>query len=317
MTVSDRQGTVVYEAPLPPFEAWSQRALWNGRDAGGGVLPEGPYTIVVRGEPAAETGLKPAGGPEDGAPAGEPRELRLETTIDYAAGIYPLSLAGGVPGLLLVPHDGVLPSGSFQIEGTLFFGKTSETARAFGSLPVETGVRFSLLDRLELSFALAGIPEFGEGARFGFGASAKWMFFRAAGDLPLGLGVGFSCNWAEKEELTVESEGLSPYAALSFRISPLFTLFFSPGFLWKIPGDGVPRLLLPAGILFRYAWFSAGLSLRPEIRVTGPGEGPFLFGGELKFNPPPSNMVYTLLGGLRMESGSPSGFGGIGIGIIY
>jgi hypothetical protein len=312
MAVSDRQGTVVYEAPLPPFETWSQRALWNGRDTGGGVLPEGPYTIVIRGEPAAETGATPAGGPEEGA-----RELRIETVIDYAAGIYPLSLAGGVPGLFLVPHDGVLPSGSFQIEGLLFFGKPSETARAFGSLPVETGIRFSLLDRLELSFALKGTPEFGEGARFGFGVSAKWMFFRAAGTLPLGLGAGFSCNWAEKEELTVESEGLSPYAALSFRLSPLFTLFFSPGFLWKIPGDGVPRLLLPAGLLFRYAWFSAGLSVRPEIGFTEPGGGPFLFGGELKFNPPPSNMVYTLLGGLRMESGSPSGFGGIGIGIIY
>jgi hypothetical protein len=316
LAVRNRQGSTVYEAPLPPFETWSRQVLWNGRDAGGNVLPEGPYTIVIRGEPAAEAGARPAGGPGDGAQVEGTRELRLETAIDYAAGIYPLSLAGGVPGLFLVPHDGVLPSGSFQIEGTLFFGKQSETVRSFGSLPMEAGMRFSLLDRLELSFALEGVPEFGERTHFGFGASAKWMFFRA-GDLPLGLGAGFSYNWAEEEELTVESEGLSPYAALSFRLSPLFTLFFSPGFLWKIPGDGIPRLLLPAGLLFRYAWFSAGLSLRPEICVTEPGAGPFLFGGELKFNPPPSNMVYTLLGGLRMESGRPSGFGGAGIGIIY
>ncbi|MDR1618794.1 MAG: PEGA domain-containing protein [Treponema sp.] len=314
MAVVSRQGAAVYEAPLPPFAAWSQRALWNGRDAGGNVLPEGVYTIVIRGEGAAEAGVTPASGPGDSGP-GE-RELRFEAEIDYSAGIYPLSLTGGVPGLFLVPHDGVLPAGSFQIEGSLFFGKTSERGRAFGSLPMEAGLRFSLFDRLELSFALEGVPEFGEGARFGFGASAKWMFFRAA-DLPLGLGAGFSCNWAEEEELTVESEGLSPYAALSFRLSPLFTLFFSPGLLWKTPGDGVPRLLLPAGILFRYSWFSAGLSLRPEIRFAEPDGGPFLFGGELKFNPPPSNMVYTLLGGLRLESGRPSGFGGAGIGIIY
>ncbi|MDR2159559.1 MAG: PEGA domain-containing protein [Treponema sp.] len=308
IVVSDRQGSAVYEAPLLPFETWSQRALWNGRDAGGGVLPEGVYTIVIRGEPAAGNGV-----PEEDAA----REIRLETEIDYSAGIYPLSLTGGVPGLFLVPHDGVLPSGAFQIEGSLFFGKTAEKDRAFGSLPMEMGLRFSLLERLELSFALEGVPEFGEGARFGFGASAKWMFFRRAGAVPLGLGAGFSCNWAEKEDLTVENEGLSPYVSLSFKLSPLFTLFFSPGFLWKIPGDGIPRLLLPAGILFRYAWFGAGLSLRPEIVFTGPGEGPFLFGGELKFNPPPSNMVYSLLGGLRVRSGRPSGFGGIGIGIIY
>jgi hypothetical protein len=316
IVISDRQGTAVYEASLPPFEDWSQRALWNGRDAGGSVLPEGVYTIRIRGEPVVEAGAAPAGGVEGGIPAGEARELRLEAEIDYAAGIYPLSLTGGVPGLFLVPHDGALPSGAFQIDGSLFFGKISETGRTFDSLPMETGLRFSLLERLELSFALEGVPEFGEGVRFGFGVSAKWMFFRAAG-LPLGLGAGFSCNWAEEEELTVESEGLSPYAALSFRLSPLFTLFFSPGLLWKTPGDGVPRLLLPAGILFRYSWFSAGLSLRPEIRFAEPDGGPFLFGGELKFNPPPSNMVYSLLGGLRIQSGSPSGFGGVGIGIIY
>ena len=312
LAVRNRQGGTVYEAPIPPFETWSRRVPWNGRDAGGNVLPEGVYTIVIRGEAAEVT----PGGTGNGAPEEEARELRLETEIDYSAGIYPLSLTGGVPGLFLVPHDGVLPSGAFQIDGSLFFGKTSETDRAFGSLPMEIGLRFSLLDRLELSFALEGVPEFGKGAHFGFGASAKWMFFRPA-DLPLGLGAGFSCNWAEEEELTVESEGLSPYVSLSFTLSPLFTLFFSPGLLWKIPGDGIPRLLLPAGLLFRYAWFSAGLSLRPEIRVTEPDGGPFLFGGELKFNPPPSNMVYTLLGGLRIESGSPSGFGGIGIGIIY
>jgi hypothetical protein len=325
LTVSDPQGRTVYETSLPPFETWSGQALWNGRDAGGGVLPEGGYTLLIRGEPAAEAGVPQAGGAEDGgaedggAEDGVPAawELRLETEINYAAGIYPLSLTGGVPGLFLVPHDGALPSGSFQIDGALFFGKTSEQGRAFSSLPVEIGLRFSLLDRLELSFSLEGVPEFGESARFGFGASAKGMFFRAAGALPLGLGAGFSCNWAEEEELTVESEGLGPYAALSFRLSPLFTLLFSPGFLWKVPDDGIPRLLLPAGILFRYSWFSAGLSLRPEIRFAEPDRGPFLFGGEIKFNPPPSNLIYTLLGGLRIQSGSPSGFGGIGIGIIY
>jgi hypothetical protein len=303
LTVRNRQGAAVYEAPLPPFETWSQRALWNGRDPEGGVLPEGVYTINIRGESVLA--------------GGEAREIGLETEIDYAAGIYPLSLVGGVPGPFLVPHDGALPSGSFQIDGTLFFGKISENGRAFGSLPMEIGLRFSLLDRLEFSVAFEGVPEFGEGARFGFGASAKWMFFRGDGTIPLGLGAGLSGNWAEEEDATVESEGISPYVPLSLKLSPLFTLFFSPGFLWKIPGDGIPRLLLPAGILFRYAWFSAGLSFRPELRFTRPGEGPFLFGAELKFNPPPSNMVYSLLGGLRIQSGAPSGFGGIGIGIIY
>jgi hypothetical protein len=42
-----------------------------------------------------------------------------------------------------------------------------------------------------------------------------------------------------------------------------------------------------------------------------------MIAGEIKFFPPPSRFVFSLLGGLRIKEASFGGFGGVGIGMIY
>jgi hypothetical protein len=101
---------------------------------------------------------------------------------------------------------------------------------------------------------------------------------------------------------------------------------FSSGVRWPGPGDPVPRLLLSAGALYQGPWFTAGLSAREEFDWTNSGSRsgiPFSqrlrFHGGLEFNfyPPPSFIVYTLLGGMWIHGDRAGGFGGLGIGFIY
>jgi hypothetical protein len=42
-----------------------------------------------------------------------------------------------------------------------------------------------------------------------------------------------------------------------------------------------------------------------------------MFGAEFKFYPPPSNVVYSLLGGMWLRNNHIGGFGGIGLGLLF
>jgi hypothetical protein len=90
------------------------------------------------------------------------------------------------------------------------------------------------------------------------------------------------------------------------------------------PDDPLPRLFLPMGVLFRHAQFIAGISFLPEFSFAPrsknrAAQGPAVFelGVEIKWYPPPSILVYTLSGGIKMDRTGTRGFGGVGIGIIW
>jgi hypothetical protein len=65
--------------------------------------------------------------------------------------------------------------------------------------------------------------------------------------------------------------------------------------------------------------FGAGLSLRSEFDFSSAASSPVtLFGaGELRFFPPPSNLVFTLLGGFWNQGARTGGFGGFALGAIF
>jgi hypothetical protein len=305
LTVEDPEGRVVYAASLGPFSTWSQSAAWNGRGADGEALPEGVYQALIEAESLSWDGSAPVS-----------RQLRLETRIDPLAAIYPLSLRGGIAGLLLSPVPAALPSGSFQIEGNLLFGGTAPGERPFSTLPFDVGVRFSFLDRLEIAGLLNALPRFGGSASWGFAGSAKWVLLRDDDGPPLGLAAGLSYAWEDAPLGPGAGAGL--YVPLSWRFDRL-SLLFSPGVRWPVPVDLLPRLLVSGGLLYRGSWFIAGYSLRTELNFSENREGPFFFAsaGELKFYPPPSNWVFTLSGGFWLSPSHAGGFGGLGFGLIF
>ncbi|MDR0623245.1 MAG: PEGA domain-containing protein [Treponema sp.] len=314
ITITDREGETVYTAGLGPFRTWSQKAVWNGRGPDGNPLPEGIYRVLVETESLSG---------DDSAPVS--RTLTLQTEIDSSINIYPLSLHGGMAGLLFAPAPGVLPRGSFQIEAGLFFGKTAPGERAFSSLPFDAAVRFSPLDRLEITAVLNSLPKFGGPAVWGVSGSAKWVFLHGQRGFPPDFAAGLSYAWEEERGAAPfgAGPGLGLHFPLSWRRAP-FTLLFSPGIRWPVQDDLIPRLLLSGGLLFQGPWFTAGLSLRPEFDFSaasgaGNGDGPvfLLTGGEFKLYPPPSNLVFTLSGGAWLTGSAAGGFGGVGVGIIY
>ncbi|MDR2258782.1 MAG: PEGA domain-containing protein [Treponema sp.] len=314
ITVTDREGETVYAAGLGPFQTWAQGAAWNGRGPDGKPLPEGVYRVLI------ETESLPW---DDSAPVS--RSLTFQAEIDSSINIYPLSLHGGIGGLLFAPVPGALPQGSFQIEAGLFFGKTAAGERAFSSLPFDAAVRFSPLDRLEITAVLNSLPKFGGPAVWGIAGSAKWVFLPGERGLPLGFAAGLSYAWEEEGGAAPfgAGPGIGLYLPLSWRLGS-FSALFSPGIRWPVQDDLIPRLLFSGGLLFQGPWFTAGLSLRPEFNVSAAsraenGDDPvfLLMGGEFKLYPPPSNLVFTLSGGAWLTGSGAGGFGGVAVGIIY
>ncbi|MDR0878792.1 MAG: PEGA domain-containing protein [Treponema sp.] len=319
LTVRNSAGRPVYAAELGAFETWSQSVEWKGRGSDGNPLPEGIYTAYIEAESSFNDDAPPVR-----------RIISLETEIDASINIYPLSLSGGISGLMFVPVPAVLPRGSFQIEAGLLFGKVSAfepAERPFTGLPFAAGLRFSLLDTLETSAVLNASPKFGGEAAWGISGAVKWVFLHGEADLPLSMAAGFSFAWAGSggEAPLSPGRGAVLYLPLSWRFNAI-TALFSPAIRWIGPSDPVPRLLLSAGALYQASHFTAGLSLRPEFdfspntdnRFSSPGDRIILkIGGEIKFYPPPSSLVFSLLGGAWFRGAYTGGFGGVGIGIIY
>jgi hypothetical protein len=314
LRVLDREGREVYREELPPFQKASQRLAWNGRDSLERLLPDGDYTLLVEAAPDFQFGdLSAPGGPEEW-------RLRVPVFIDSSITRYPLSLFGAVSGLLFAPLPLSLPQGGFQIEGNILFGKLPDPAGngAFSSFPFEAAFRFAPLDRLEFAAALEAIPASGGAADWGFSLSPKWRFLKT-GPLEAALTAGFS--WSGNMNLSPRRGGASLHVPLSWNPLPPLTLVLAPGLYWRYWREARPRILLGAGALYRFSGFSAGLSLRQEYRAheAGEDEGPvvLLWAAELKWQPPRTNLVFTLLGGLRYWAGEKAGFGGLGLGALY
>jgi hypothetical protein len=320
--IEDEGGRQVYAGDMGPFTTWVQQFLWNGRDGLGQALPDGGYTITLHAE-----ALPPL------APAGE--SLILKAEIDSSRKIRPLDLASGKPGLLFAPLPQRLPPGAFQIEGSLLFGappynrayrETSPTGSGpWTSLPFALGLRFSPLERLELAAALNVVPRFDASARYGFAGSAKWVFLGSGlkdWELPLNLSLGLSGGWMEGRSASPFglSSGLELFLPLSWNITPLLTLAFTPSGLWTgdegFPWEALPRLLLSGGLLAEYAFITAGLSVQGELNFSGLRPS-LKMAGELKLFPPPSRFVFSLHGGASREDRRWEGFGGLGIGILF
>ena len=312
-TVLDPEGKLVVTRSLEVFDFWSQSVVWNGRDSLGEILSDGLYTLMVHAFSIPSDGSAPV---ED--------SLVQRVQLDSTRVIFPLTLSSGKSGLLFAPLPSLLPPGSFQVEGSLLAGSPPESGGPWKSLPFSAAVRFSPLETLELSAALNVLPLFEGDTGTGFGGGVKWAFLNSGGrDLPLALGLLVS--WTADTGLMPfgMASGIELYVPFSLDLGSIFSVTLSPAALWTgddgFPWEGVPRLLVSGGFLMRFKYLSAGLSVRQEYNFSsGVFWPPFsMIGCELKFLPPPSSFVFSLMGGVWVRDSGIGAFGGLGIGMIY
>jgi len=305
ISVQDSNGSIVYINDLPVFETWHQHITWNGRDNSGEPLPEGKYTIIIEASALHQTDS-------------EDTSIKLETEISYSINIFPLSLESGISGLTFAPMPVVLPSNSFQIDAGIFFGSfypdgaENETL----ALPFLLNVRFALFSKLELAAAininsyLSNQEQTGFSG-FGITGSAKFNFID---NNLLSFAAGISYTWAQESgELPISpGSGFSFYIPFVFKLSD-FYFILSPSLLWD-PGF-IPSLHFSAGILYQRNSINTGLSARYELNDNTSDR--FFAGAELHLFPPPSNLVFSFLGGAWIQAERTGGYGGVRVGIIY
>jgi hypothetical protein len=313
IVIENQWGDTVFARDLARFDTWSQSVAWDGRDGEGKPLPDGAYRALLLAESLSADGSRPV-------------EQRAEMTvnIDSALNIYPLSSSALVSGLFFSPLPESIPRGSFQIDGSLLFGRAVAAGDAWGALPFAAALRFSPVESLEMTAALNITPYFNDEAASALGGGFKWAFAKPGTGVMPGAAVALSYAWAKAGTLTPfgAATGVALSLPVSWRIGEALSLALSPGVFWTgeegYPTEAAPRLLLSGGLLFRRPAFTAGLSLQSRLAVAeGPSAGPLMAAMELRFFPPPSNMVFSLLGGGWADSGGYGGFGGIGIGLIY
>jgi hypothetical protein len=311
--VLDQEGKTVFSRSLDPFEDWSQSLVWNGKNSQGKILDDGVYTLIVRAFSAPW---------DDSAPVEE--SLALDVVLDSSRIISPLTLSSGKSGLLFAPLPSMLPSGSFQIEGSLLAGAPPESNGLWKSFPFSVAFRFSPLNVLEVSAALNVMPNIEEDTTAGGAGSVKWVFVNPHSGI-LGAAAGLTASWTGKTALTPfgMASGIELFFPFSVNLGKLLSLSLSPAALWTgdegFPWKPVPRLLVSGGVMMKMTYFSAGLSIRSEFNFSdgSPWPLPFITGAEVKILPPPSSFVFSFMGGIWARDSEIRGFGGVGIGMVY
>jgi hypothetical protein len=300
ITITDRDGLIVFEKRLGAFDSWFQSVSWDGRDDNGRPLPKGIYTILIEASALQEFS----------ADYNETVSLKLETEIDYSAGIFPLSLKSGISGLTFAPMPNVLPPGSYQFEAGIAY------VNSF--LPFEIGMRVSPFKKMELATVFNINPRLENKTGWGITGSAKYNFFDSDSS-PLLFAAGVSYAWASEngDAPLSAGRGVGLFTPLSLELSN-FSIVFTPAIFWRGPEGLVPALLLSAGALYNGGWFNTGLSMRCEFDFTENAESPkFLSGAQVYFLPPPSNFFVSLSAGLWTQNSNTGGYGGITIGLLY
>jgi hypothetical protein len=312
ITITDSSGAVVYEEQLKPFDTWFQSVTWNGRDEEGKVLPQGIYTVSITASALPEI--------SDGV--AQTSTLKLETEINYSFSIFPLSTENVVSGLNFTPLPHTLPAGSFQFEaGFVFkdFRMPSANAQenAVSGLPFKIGMRVTPVNRLEFTTIFNINPLVENQTGWGISGSVKFNILDG-GTIPFALAAAASYAWAgtNGESPLSPGQGAGLHIPLSLELAN-FSLTVCPAVFWRGPHGITPELLLSAGILYKGDWFNAGLSARSELDFTDNDKKPrILAGAQVCFFPPPSIFYFSLQGGIVYQQ-DISGYGGIGIGLIY
>jgi len=323
--ILDSNEEEVYINYTDRFDTWVQHITWNGRDSNGKLLPEGIYTVLIKASPNFRRPF--IGVPPDRIPPPmqEPEEvviLKLETEINYSTNIIPLSLKSGLSGLIFSPMPHVLPAGSYQFDAGIIPGSFSvpvNTQEINNTivLPFQLNFRVSPFNRFELSasFNINSYLENQMQAGWGISGAAKYNIINTN---PLFFAAGISYTWTANygENPLTPGRGIGLHTPLSLELAS-FSITFCPSLFWHGHAEPIPSLHLSAGTLRRGNWVNTGLSMRYELDLKENSLSPrFLTGTEVHLFPPPSNFVFSVIGGMWTQEQRVGGFGGLKIGII-
>ena len=323
LEVLDLKGELVYSKALDSFSAWQQQASWNGRNNFGDIAGDGYYTIRISAWNDQEK-----------------QSIELSVLVDSSIAMRPLSIASSLAGLLYCPSPDMLPSFSYQIEGSLISGKPLFQG-AWDSLPFAIGLRMSFLDNLEAAIALNAMPDFSDNFDWGVGASVKWVFFRPLNTTTgeksfsdaLGMAAEVSYGWATVGPYTAFGMGAGAglHLPILLRVAQgiqtnnsgqyTFDLLLSPLVLWAsekgYPDSFLPRLGMEGGMLFSYGSIALGLSLRWDYDLKEKTSGPIVSALEFKYFP--SSFILSVTGGFWYLPGNKETglFFGAGMGIMH
>jgi len=311
-TIQDADGYVVYEKKFEHFDTWVQNITWDGKDSEGVPCPEGVYMVIIEASAPPELIQKEE----------KPFFIAMKIEINYSAIIFPLSVESGISGLTFTPLPHTLPTGSYQIEANLLFGSflapsVSQEDEKMFLFPFSLSMRLSPFNRFELTTVFNITPQLDDIIGLGISGSVKYNFLDGNDHVPLAfsLGASYTGTNSNGEYPLSPGRGIGFYTPLSLELKSL-SIAFCPIVFWHGPEGLIPHLLLSTGVLYRGSWITGGISARYEFDFEDNTRSRLLAGMEINLFPPPSNLFFSFRGGVVYQY-DISGYGGVGIGLIF
>ena len=334
--VVNEDGEEVHRRVFERFTSWSQGLTWNGRRATGQLVPDGLYTLRLRGI-----------GEGEGTVVEQEQVVRVDSSLVLAY----RSLASGSAGLVYVPTPETLPVGSFQLSSLVFARGESDAAGTRVWVPVILGTRWGLggpraeelgtapFRRWELDVQAGSIV--GYESAGGPAARALPLFASAAVKTPLlspGGKTGFAAALQAKlayqgfyTDTLANATGLSIGTPASLRLGGV-SLLLQPELAlgpWRISYDPAgpnvaglyPWMYARAGLLLDLGNLSAGASIAARTLPFTEGLGldlPFQVAAELHWLIPRSSLFLSFV--LAGELTPPGWYrlqGGAGLGLLH
>jgi hypothetical protein len=320
--VLSRGGKELLRRDIGPFESWSQKVVWDGRDKGGRPLPEGDYTFEIRARGSSPEGDRPVR-----------VRLRGEIEIDRRLISRYRSIFSGSSGLLYAPMAEPLGPGSNQVstEGLAF---TLPGDRWYA--PIVIGTRFGLGVPTALTVTAGPlISSREEQARIAGSVAFDWRYFLIPRRLALGTVVKGSIaspvegNYGGRDERT-NPTGIGVQHPATLYLGPVY-ITLAPEILYgpdgvsyedAPSGDGGFWSYLRGGVGYDGKLLSFGLSgalrtsvFSEEIDVSPPI--PLAAETRLRLPSGPLHFSLILAGDLYPREGEFTLKGGFGAGILF
>ncbi len=292
VSVFSSNAEAVGEYTLPSFSSWEQSFTWDGRDAGGNLLPDGSYTFFIRGEDDERTAT-----------------AAIDVTLDSSRRILYGSTLSGAGGLMYCPGTEVLPEWASQL-GISFLGHIQNIGGTnYYRFPLQAALRLSPFSGLELTAAagikLTSAPEtpvsVSVSGKYQF---ANWNVFRMAA-LVKGAFVS-----QDTEDTLTNFSGFSAGMPMQLVLGPFSLLagpelIISPRRVVYVESETYPEKSVyiwnyfRAGMALQWKRWGAGISAAIRMLPYTEGFGihwPLPVGAEVHFIIPKTQVVLLLQG---------------------
>lgn len=290
-------GELVAERDFPSLETWEQAFAWDGRGAGGAVLPDGEYEVRLSSPDGAFSAAA---------------SIRIDSSLLAS----PRGSASALPGSLFFPDPERVAAGSFSTELAWFAPASEPGSSAFG-LGASLGLGKALV--LGLGASLEARPDAAGETNLALSLTAD---LAQAG--PFALAIFARGSWASATSPTMPGARSGIEAALPFSLRlGSFSLGAAPALFVDLGSAELQALpLARAGLWLSGPRYRAGLSA--EILFELGGESGLLAPAwpaeacaEARFLLPAAPLTLSGCAAASLEPGAePSLTFGLGLGFM-